>query len=125
MGLISGLGRSFGGGPGNLLQWSCLEYLMDRGVHGVTQSRTWLKLLSMHARGGARATHMKWIKVLESKIGKILIRTVSGTKMKNNQEFLLNTDSNKVFICSDAGNSSNVIQSVVHVLAVVHDQWGQ
>ena len=45
--------------------------------------------------------------------------------MKNNQEFLLNTDSNKVFICSDAGNSSNVIQSVVHVLAVVHDQWCQ
>ena len=42
-GLISGLGRSPGGGFGNLLQYSCLENPMDRGAwgaigHGVTKS---------------------------------------------------------------------------------------
>ena len=41
MGSIPGLGRSPGGGHGNLLQYSCLENPMDRGawqaiVHGVT-----------------------------------------------------------------------------------------
>ena len=46
-GSIPGLGRSLGGGHGNLLQYSCLENLMDRGawqtaVHGVTKSRAWL-----------------------------------------------------------------------------------
>ena len=30
--LISGLGRSPGGGHGNPLQYSCLEYPMDRGA---------------------------------------------------------------------------------------------
>ena len=45
---------SFGEGNGNPLQYSCLENPMDRGawwaaVHGVTQSRTRLKRLSMHA----------------------------------------------------------------------------
>jgi len=40
LGLIPGLGRSPGGGNGNLLQYSCLENPMDRGarqaaVHGV------------------------------------------------------------------------------------------
>ena len=45
MGLIPGSGRSPGGGYGNPLQYSCLEYLMDRGawwatVHRVTQSQT-------------------------------------------------------------------------------------
>ena len=39
---------------GNLLQYSCLANPVDRGawwaaVHGVAQSRTWLKQLSMHA----------------------------------------------------------------------------
>ena len=39
-----GQGRYFGGGHGNLLQYSCLENLMDRGawrttVHGVTKSQ--------------------------------------------------------------------------------------
>ena len=43
--LISGLGRSPGGGNGNPLQFSCLENPMDRGarwaiVHGVTKSWT-------------------------------------------------------------------------------------
>ena len=43
-----------GEGNGNPLQYSCLENPMDRGawwtsVHGVTQSRTRLKWLSMHA----------------------------------------------------------------------------
>ena len=44
----------FGEGNGNPLQYSCLENSVDRGawwaaVHGVTQSQTWLKRLSMHA----------------------------------------------------------------------------
>ena len=44
VGLISGLGRSPGGGHGNPLQYSCLENPMDRGawraaVHGVTKRR--------------------------------------------------------------------------------------
>ena len=52
-GLILGLGRSHGGRHGNLLQYSCLEKLMDRGarratVQGVTKSQTWLKQLSTH-----------------------------------------------------------------------------
>ena len=47
LGLISGLGRSPGGGHGNPLQCSCLENPMDRGawratVHGVTESQTQL-----------------------------------------------------------------------------------
>jgi len=42
--LISGLGRSPGGGNGNLLQYSCLGNPMDRGawwarVHGVAESQ--------------------------------------------------------------------------------------
>ena len=41
-GLIPGLGKSTGGGNGNLLWYSCLENPMDRGawwatVHGVTK----------------------------------------------------------------------------------------
>ena len=32
VGLIPGLGRSPGGGRGNLLQYSCLENPMDRGA---------------------------------------------------------------------------------------------
>ena len=44
-GLISGLGRSPGGGNGNPLQYSCLENPMDRGawwaaVHKVAESET-------------------------------------------------------------------------------------
>ena len=44
VGLIPGSGRS-PGGHGHLLQYSCLENLMDRGawqatVHGITKSRT-------------------------------------------------------------------------------------
>ena len=47
MGLLSGLGRSHGGGHGNLLQYSCLENPLDRGdwraaAHRVAQSWTWL-----------------------------------------------------------------------------------
>ena len=46
-GSIPGLGRSPGGGNGNLLQYSCLENPMDRGawqatVHGVPKSQTLL-----------------------------------------------------------------------------------
>ena len=47
LGLISGLGRSPGGGLGNPLQYSCLENSMDRGawwatVHGVAKDWTQL-----------------------------------------------------------------------------------
>ena len=45
MGLIPGWGRSPGGENGNPLQYSCLEYPVDRGawrhiVHGVAKSWT-------------------------------------------------------------------------------------
>ena len=45
VGSIPWLGRPFGGGHGNPLQYSCLENPMDRGawwvtVHGVAKSRT-------------------------------------------------------------------------------------
>ena len=45
MGLITGLGRSPGGGQGNPFQYSCLENPRDRGawwetVHRVTKSWT-------------------------------------------------------------------------------------
>ena len=45
VGLIPGSGRSPGGGQGNPLQYSCLEYPMDRGawwaaVHVVSKSDT-------------------------------------------------------------------------------------
>ena len=50
-GSVPGLGRSPGEGNGNPLQYSCLEYSMDRGVWqatvpGVTKSRTWLSTLT-------------------------------------------------------------------------------
>ena len=46
--------RAFGEGNSNPLQYSCLENPVDVGawwaaVHGVTQNRTWLKQLSVHA----------------------------------------------------------------------------
>jgi len=48
LGSILWLGRSSGGGPGNPLQYSCLENPMDRGawlatVHRVTKNQTQLK----------------------------------------------------------------------------------
>ena len=53
VGSITGLERFPGGGHGNPLQYSCLENPMDRGawqaiVHGVANSQTQLKQLSMH-----------------------------------------------------------------------------
>ena len=44
-GSVPGLGRSFGGGQGYPLQFSCMENSMDRGawwaaVHGVAKSWT-------------------------------------------------------------------------------------
>ena len=52
-GPVPELGGSPGGGPGNPLQYSCLENPMDRGawwaaVHRVAKSRTWLKQLNTH-----------------------------------------------------------------------------
>ena len=51
---VPGSGRSPGGGHGNLVQYSCLENLMDRGawqdtVHGVAKSWRQLKQLGMPA----------------------------------------------------------------------------
>ena len=48
MGSIPGSGRSPGGGPGNALQYSCMENPMDRGawlatVHRVVKSQAQLK----------------------------------------------------------------------------------
>ena len=52
-GSIPGLGGSPGGGHGNPLQYPCLENPVDRGAcwataHGVIQSQTRLKWLSIH-----------------------------------------------------------------------------
>ena len=60
--LLSGPKKVWGEGHGNPLQYSCLENPMDRGawwavVQGVTQSRTRLKRLSMHA---CRHWRRKW-----------------------------------------------------------------
>ena len=51
-GLIAGLRRSFGGGNGNPLQYSCLENFMERGtwwptVHGIPKSQTQLSDLTL------------------------------------------------------------------------------
>ena len=51
---VPGSGRSPGGGHDNLVQYSCLENLMDRGawqdtVHGVAKSWRQLKQLGMPA----------------------------------------------------------------------------
>ena len=48
VGSVLGLGRSPGGGNGNLLQYSCLQNPMDSGaweatVHGVSKNQTGLK----------------------------------------------------------------------------------
>ena len=48
LGSVPGSGRFPGGRHGNLLQYSCLENLMERGawqafVHGITKNQTWLK----------------------------------------------------------------------------------
>ena len=50
VGSIPGLGRSPGGGHGNLLQYSCLENPLDTGswqatVHRIAKSQTQLKRL--------------------------------------------------------------------------------
>ena len=62
MGSIPGLGRSPGGGDGNLLQYSCLENPMDRGVwwaavHRVAKSQTWLRWFSTHTTNEAYSLH--------------------------------------------------------------------
>ena len=54
LGSIPGSGSSPGGGPGNPLQYSCLEKSMDRGawwaiIHRITQSQIQVKQLSTHA----------------------------------------------------------------------------
>ena len=56
---IPGSGISFREGNGNLLQYSCQNNPMDRGVwraavHGVAKSQTWLKQLSMYTECEAK-----------------------------------------------------------------------
>ena len=58
LGLIPGLGRSPVGGHGNSLQYSCLEYSMNRwawqaAVHGVSKSWTWLNDETQHSLPGS------------------------------------------------------------------------
>ena len=60
-----------GGGNGNPLQYSSLETSVDRGawwaaVHGITQGRTWLKWLSMHARIGEENGNLLQYSCLEN-----------------------------------------------------------
>ena len=59
-GLIPGLGRSPGGGNGNLLQYSCLENPMDRGAWWATYSPWGRQELDMteqlSTHSGCRAT---------------------------------------------------------------------
>ena len=44
VGLIPGSGRSSGGGHGNLLQYSCLENLVNRGAWWATITKSWTHL---------------------------------------------------------------------------------
>ena len=69
LGLILRVGRSPGGGHGNLLQDSCLGNPMDRGawqtmVHRVTKNQIQLKSLSTHERMqlcGCNKYYLKWV----------------------------------------------------------------
>ena len=61
---MPGSGRSPGGGLGNLLQYSYLTILMDRGawqaaVHGVTKSRTRLSYCAQPSAGNSVCTLLR------------------------------------------------------------------
>ena len=79
------LGNVVGEGNGNPLQYSCLENPVDRGawwaaVHGVAQSRTRLKLLSMHACFGEGNGYLLQYSCLENSRDRSLwARTESDT----------------------------------------------
>ena len=66
------LGRSPGGGNGNLLQYSCLQNPMDRGawwatVHGVAKSQTPLRYWAhIHTRRALSQQHLKNVCVISS-----------------------------------------------------------
>ena len=67
-GSIPGLGRSSGEGNGNPLQYSCLEYPMDRGawwatVHSVAKSRMWLSNWTHIVCGDTLGTLMPRVEV--------------------------------------------------------------
>ena len=77
-GLIPGSGSSPRGGPGNPLQYSCLENPMDRGawwatVHGVTHSQIRLRLLSMHNHIPRLTVLLSWIKKALASVSLLLI----------------------------------------------------
>ena len=62
---ISGLGRSPGEGSGNPLQYSCLGNPMDRGawratVHGVAESRTWLRMCTHISGAESNISRVYW-----------------------------------------------------------------
>ena len=67
--LIPGLGRSFGRGHGNPLQYSCLENPMDRGawratVHGVTSqarlSDYTTNVVKSHSKSAHPSKNTRW-----------------------------------------------------------------
>ena len=95
----------------------------QRSPWGHTESET--AEVTEHARTRRGQSNTDEVVKSVGKYNREDIKIVPGTKMKNNQEFLLDTDSNKVVICFDAENSSDIIQSVVHISVVVHDQWCQ
>ena len=73
MGLIHGLGRSFGEGKGYTLQYSGLDNSMDCIVHGVAKSWTWLatfthsltvRRFQLH-KGTTRLRYNSWAHLLQ------------------------------------------------------------
>ena len=72
-GLILGSERSPGAGHGNPLQYSCLEYLMDRGarwavVHRDTKSRMDMTEATQHTRAQYELRELKDACYLEGKL---------------------------------------------------------
>ena len=78
MGSIPGLERSPGEGNGNLLQYSCLEKLMDGGawwatVHGVAKSRTRLSDLTHSLSDITKESRAVLLMVLDLQQSQVLL----------------------------------------------------